>query len=95
MIIIYPSHRPLPKMGRKKSRSMTKYKHKADAKENLDRRKCIRFGCLNVNGYTDQSNHDIMEAIEAKQLDLFSVVETKLCGSDHQKFNIPGFEVVV
>ena len=81
-------------MGRKKIRSMTKYKHKAEAKESLDRRNCIRIGCLNVNGYTDQSNHDVLEAIEAKQLDLFSVVETKLCASDHQKFNIPGFEVV-
>ena len=81
-------------MGRKKLRSIAKWKGKVDTKGILDRRKSVRLGCLNVNGFTDQSHHDILEAIEAKQLDIFSVVETKLSASDSQKLQLEGFEVV-
>ena len=81
-------------MGRKKLRSIAKWKGKEDTKGILDRRKSVRLGCLNVNGFTDQSHHDILEAIEAKQLDIFSVVETKLSASDSQKLQLEGFEVV-
>ena len=62
--------------------------------EVLDRRKCMKLACLNVNGITDQSKHDVNAAIEAKGIDIFSLIETKLNTSDKEKLDFPGFEVI-
>ena len=59
-----------------------------------DRRKYMRLACLNINGLTDQSKHDVNVAIEAKGIDIFSLVETKLKSTDREKINFPGFEVI-
>ena len=54
----------------------------------------MKMACLNVNGWTDQSRHDVLSAIEAKNTDVFSIVETKLRVEDKKRIKIPGFEVV-
>ena len=54
----------------------------------------MKLACLNVNGWSDQSRHDVLAAIEAKNTDVFSVLETKLRIEDKKKIKIPGFEVV-
>ena len=54
----------------------------------------MRLACLNVNGWSDQSRHDVLAAIEAKNTDVFSIVETKLRVEDKKRIKIPGFEVV-
>ena len=54
----------------------------------------MRLACLNVNGLTDQSKHDVNVAIEAKEIDIFSLVETKLKSTDREKIDFPGFEVI-
>ena len=54
----------------------------------------MKLACLNVNGITDQSKHDVNAAIEAKGIDIFSLIETKLNTSDKEKLDFPGFEVI-
>ena len=59
----------------------------------LDRRKFVRLGCLNVNGWSEQSKFDVLAAIEAKNIDVFSLVETHARREDKETLKIPGFEV--
>ena len=59
----------------------------------LDRRKFVRSACLNVNGWSDQSRFDVLAAIESKNVDVFSLVETHSRREDKDKLKIPGFEV--
>ena len=59
----------------------------------LDRRKFVRLGYLNVNGFTEQSRFDVLAALESKQIDVFSLVETKFRREDKEELKIPGFEV--
>ena len=53
----------------------------------------MRLGCLNVNGWTEQSRFDVLAAIEAKHVDVFSLVETHARREDKESLKIPGFEV--
>ena len=64
-----------------------------DPKETLDRRKFVRLGCLNVNGWSEQSRFDVLAAIELKNVDVFSLVETHSRQEDKERLKIPGFEV--
>ena len=64
-----------------------------DPKETLDRRKFVRLGCLNVNGWSEQSRFDVLAAIELKNVDVFSLVETHSRQEDKERMEIPGFEV--
>ena len=59
----------------------------------LDRKKFIRLGCLNVNGWSEQSRYDVLDALESNQVDVFSLVETHARREDKEKLKIPGFEV--
>ena len=59
----------------------------------LDRRKYVRLGCLNVNGWSEQSKFDVLAAIESKNVDVFSLVETHSRREDKEKLKIPGFDV--
>ena len=59
----------------------------------LDRRKFVRLACLNINGWSEQSRFDVLAAIEAKNVDVFSLVETKIRREDKEKIEVPGFEV--
>ena len=63
-------------------------------KDSLCKRETMRLGLLNVNGYTAESEHDILAAISSKNIDIFSVVETKLNNADTKKIKCDGFEVV-
>ena len=57
----------------------TKYrlsKHRKNRLANghtLDRRRFLRIGCLNADGWSEQTEFDVLAAIEAKNLDVFSV----------------------
>ena len=42
---------------------------------------------------TEQSRFDILAAIEARSVDVFSLVETFLYREDRDKLKIPGFDV--
>ena len=48
---------------------------------------------MNINGWTEQSKFDVLAAIEAKGVDVFSLVETHARREDKEKIKIPGFEV--
>ena len=61
--------------------------------DTLDRRKFVRLGCLNVNGWSEQSRFDVLAAIESKNIDVYSLVETHSRREDKEKLKIPGFEV--
>ena len=59
----------------------------------LDRAKIVRLGCLNSDGWNEQKEFDVQAAIEAKNLDVYTVVETHFMKGERKKINIPGFEV--
>ena len=59
----------------------------------VGRRKSINLGCLNVEGWSEQSKLDVLSAIEAKNLDIFSLLETKKRVEDKAKLKIPGFDI--
>ena len=61
--------------------------------DSLDRRKFVKLACLNINGWTEQSKFDVLAAIEAKHVDVFSLVETHARREDKGVMKIPGFEV--
>ena len=43
----------------------------------LNREKFLRIGCLNADGWNEQTEYDVSMAIEAKNLDIFTVVEIR------------------
>ena len=49
---------------------------------------------LNVNGISDQTKFDVEAAIEARDIDVFSLAETKLRSTDREKLEFEGFEVL-
>ena len=51
-----------------------------------------RIGCLNADGWSDQTEFDVLSAIEAKNLDVFSITETKYMRGD-KNLKVPGFDV--
>ena len=53
----------------------------------------MKLACLNINGWTEQSKFDVLAAIEAKHVDVFSLVETHARREDKGVMKIPGFEV--
>ena len=60
------------------------------------RRQRLKLGCLNVDGWSDQSKHDVLLAIESRNLDIFSVIEThRKTGDDESrnKLKVKGFDV--
>ena len=63
----------------------------------LNREKFLRIGCLNADGWNEQTEYDVTMAIEAKNLDIFTVVETHSMkgdsGRNKKKINVPGFKV--
>ena len=59
----------------------------------LDRRSSIRLGFLNVNGWSSQSKEDVCKAIEARCIDVFSLVETQRIVEDKDKIKMQGFDV--
>ena len=63
----------------------------------LDRAKVVRLGCLNSDGWNEQKEYDVQAAIEAKNLDVFTVIETHSMkgdtGRDRKNINPPGFKV--
>ena len=59
----------------------------------LDRRSSIRLGFLNVNGWSSQSKEDVCKAIEARCIDVFSLVETQRTVEDKDKIKVQGFDV--
>ena len=62
----------------------------------VNRRKSLKLGCLNVDGWSDQSKHDVLLAIESRNLDIFSVIEThRKTGDDESrnKLKVKGFDV--
>lgn len=60
--------------------------------QTLDRRKFLRIGSLNADGWSQQTEFDILAAIESKNLDVFSVTETHFRKGD-KNLKIPGFTV--
>ena len=70
-------------------------KHKKNRPANnhiLDRRKFLRIGSLNADGWSEQTEFDVLAAIEAKNLDVFSVSETHFTRSD-KVLKLPGYTV--
>ena len=59
----------------------------------LDRRKLVQLGCLNANGWSDQTQHDVQAALDSRNIDLFSLTETKKRKHD-KKIQVPGFQVL-
>ena len=43
----------------------------------VEKRSSIVLGLLNINGWNDVKKIDIVQAMEAKNVDIFSLVETK------------------
>ena len=43
----------------------------------VEKRSSIVLGLLNINGWNDVKKNDIVQAMEAKNVDIFSLVETK------------------
>ena len=76
----------------------TKYrlsKHRKNRLANghtLDRRRFLRIGSLNADGWSEQTEFDVLAAIEAKNLDVFSVSETHFTRGD-KSLRLPGFTV--
>ena len=65
----------------------------APGKSEVGRRRTINLGCLNVAGWSEQSQHDLLSAVEAKNIDIFSVVETHRRVEDKSKLKLQGFDV--
>lgn len=62
-------------------------------RQERETRSSISVGCINVNGLTDATVHDIRLAAELKSLDIMGVLETKLCAEDwRKKVSLPGFD---
>ena len=81
-------------MAGKKRFRIAKHRKSQDPSQNiLDRRKYVRLGCLNTDGWGMQKEFDIQAAIESKNIDIFSVVETHLKKGDKEKLSLRGFEV--
>ena len=59
----------------------------------LERRKLIKLGSLNANGWSDQTRHDVQLVLESRGIDVFSLTETKKRKHD-RKIQMPGFQVV-
>ena len=59
----------------------------------VDKRKSMRLAFQNVNGFTSNTEHDILETIESRSIDLFSLAETKLNTASKKKISLKGFEV--
>ena len=59
----------------------------------VDKRKSMRLAFQNVNGFTSNTEHDILETIEGRGIDLFSLAETKLNTASKKKISLKGFEV--
>ena len=79
-------------MARHKYRLSKHRKNRAENNQILDRRRVLRLGCLNADGWKDQTEFDILAAIETKNLDVFSVNETHFRKGD-KKLQVPGFTV--
>ena len=58
----------------------------------LDRKSSISLGCLNVNGWSDTAKNDVRQAVEARCVDVFSLVETKRRDKEAHKIDLEGFE---
>ena len=58
----------------------------------LVKRSSIVLGMLNVNGWNEVKKHDIMQAMDAKSVDVFSIIETKK-KPHSKKIEIPGFKI--
>ena len=58
----------------------------------VNRRSSIGIGCLNINGYNKLKENDVLQAIESKQLDVFSLIETKKKPKS-RRIEIEGFKV--
>ena len=59
----------------------------------VGRRRTLNLGCLNADGWSEQSKLDVLSAIEAKNIDIFSVLETKKRVEDKDKLKVPGFDI--
>ena len=79
-------------MARHKYRLSKHRKNRAENNQILDRRRLLRLGCLNADGWSEQTEFDVLAAIEAKNLDVFSVNETHFRKGD-KKLKVPGFTV--
>ena len=79
-------------MARNKYRLSKHRKNHPENNQILDRRRVLRLGCLNADGWKDQTEFDILAAIETKNLDVFSVNETHFRKGD-KKLQVPGFTV--
>ena len=83
-------------MARKRARFSRRHHKGQDDNQSdkiLDRRKFIRLGCLNSDGWSIQKEFDVQGAIEAKNIDIFSVIETHLKKGDKDKLAFNGFSV--
>ena len=81
-------------MASMKRYRLAKHRKGQDPTQNtLDRRKYIRLGCLNTDGWGMQKEFDIQAAIESKNIDVFSVIETHLRKGDKEKLLLKGFTV--
>ena len=83
-------------MARKRARFSRRHRKGQDDNQSdkiLDRRKFIRLGCLNSDGWSIQKEFDVQGAIEAKNIDIFSVIETHLKKGDKDKLAFNGFSV--
>ena len=58
----------------------------------LDRHKLIHIACLNTNGWSGQTQHDVQSALDSRNIDVFSLTETKKRKHD-KKIQLPGFQV--
>ena len=79
-------------MARMKYRLSKHRKNRPENIQTLDRRRLLRLGCLNADGWKQQTEFDVLAAIEAKNLDVFSVNETHFRKGD-KKLKVPGFTV--
>ena len=58
-------------MGRDRKPRRGNYPRDSNWNKNVDRRRSLRIGGLNVEKWSDQSKHDVLAAIEAENLDIF------------------------
>ena len=58
----------------------------------LVKKSSIVLGMLNVNGWNEIKKHDVMQAMDAKNVDVFSIIETKK-KPHSKKIEIPGFKI--
>ena len=87
-----------PEMGRQGARRMQDLKRKSarrgeeKAARVVDRRRILKTGLLNVNGWKQGKDEDICQTIVSENLDVVGLLETKLRLEDRKKIEVAGYK---